>query len=180
MRFLNEKYTILNKDVCNITNYNKQTDNSKPFQGTGSFGSRLEVLRSAQYSFKEHPLIGIGNGNYPNFIKKYVDSGLVGPVASQYSQAHNTFAEALISKGIIGLVLILLIFYYPVYIALKTRSKSYTSFVTISTYATALTLISLGESMLINKDNATAYLIFFSAVLFSSLMREVKNNEKSP
>ena len=157
----------------NIANYFNQLDDVN--KGTrSSTGVRLEVWRSSQYTFKERPLVGIGNGNYPSFIKKYIDKKLVGDFVTIMGQAHNTFFEALITKGSIGLILLLLIFYYPIYISWKNRKESYTTFITISTFSTAITLMSLGESMLINKNNGVSYLLLFSAVLFSSLMRDIK------
>lgn len=160
--------------VQNMSNYYKNDDMN--LSSKSSLGLRLEVWRSAQYAFKEHPFIGIGNGNYPTFIKKYIDKGLVGQPVSVMGQAHNTFVEALISKGSIGLLLLLMIFYYPVYIAWKNRKQENISFITISTFAAALTLMSLGESMLINKNNGVSYLLFFTAVLFSSLFPKRKTN----
>ena len=157
----------------NIANYFNQLDDVN--KGTrSSTGVRLEVWRSSQYTFKERPLVGIGNGNYPSFIKKYIDKNLVGDFVTIMGQAHNTFIEALITKGSIGLILLLFIFYYPTYISWKNRKESYTTFITISTFSTAITLMSLGESMLINKNNGVSYLLLFSAVLFSSLMRDIK------
>lgn len=161
--------------VNDINKYFNPTNNVNK-KAASSLGVRLEVWRSAQYVFNEHPLVGIGHGNYPNFIKKYIDKGLVGYAAINMGQAHNTFVEALITKGSIGLTLLLMIFYYPVYLAWKNRQKSYTSFVAIITFTSAITLISVGESMLINKNNGVSYLLYFSAVLFSSMVRKQKSN----
>lgn len=162
----------------NIANYFNQLDDVN--KGTrSSTGVRLEVWRSSQYTFKEHPLVGIGNGNYPSFIKKYIDKNLVGDFVTIMGQAHNTFVEALITKGSIGLILLLLIFYYPVYISWKNRKENYSRVIAISTFSTAVTLMSLGEAMLINKNNGVSYLLIFSAVLFSSLMRDIKKENSS-
>lgn len=161
-----------------VVSYFKNINNDQLFQANhSSLGNRFEVWRSIQYTFKERPIIGIGNGNYPNFIKKYIDKGLVGHPVSVMGQAHNSYFEALITKGSLGLMLLLMIFYYPVYIAWKNRNKSYTCFITISTFATAITLMSVGESMLINKNNGVSYLLFFSAVLFSSMIREIQTTK---
>ena len=157
----------------NIVNYFNPIGDVNKVTST-STGLRLEVWRSSQYTFKERPLVGIGNGNYPSFIKKYIDKNLVGDYVTQMGHAHNTFIEALITKGSIGLILLLLIFYYPVYISWKNRKESYATFMTISTFSTAITLMSLGEAMLINKNNGVSYLLVFSAVLFSSMIRETK------
>ena len=155
-----------------ITKYFAKADNVASGTNT-SIGQRLEVWRSTQYIFSEHPFLGIGNGNYTTVIKSYIEQGLVSRQVSDMGQAHNTFIEALISKGSIGLLLLLIIFYYPVHVAWKNKKQSYLSFVTVSTFASAITLMSTAESMLINKNNGVAYLLIFSAILFSSLIHEI-------
>lgn len=137
-----------------------------------SIGLRLELWRTAQYVFNDKPFLGIGSGGYPRYIKKYIDKGLVSDYVANVNQAHNSFFEAFISKGFIGLLLLLLIFYYPVYLAWKYKQNSYNTFIAISIFSTGVTFISLGESMLINKDNGVSYLVIFTAVLFSSLIQK--------
>jgi len=161
------------KALTNFSEYINAENNSKKDLQFSSVGLRLETWRSAQYIYKEHPFIGIGNGNYPNVIKKYINKGLVSPSVVLMGHAHNTFIEALISKGTIGLLMLLIIFYFPVYIAWKNKNKNHLSFVTVSTFASAITLMSIGESMLINKNNGVSYLLVFSAILFSSLLQEI-------
>jgi len=162
----------------NLSNYFTQINDIKKIEYT-SVGQRLEVWRSSQYILKEHPFMGIGNGNYPTVIKKHIEQDLVSTIVIGMGQAHNTFIEALISKGSIGLILLLIIFYFPVYTAWKYKKQAYLSFVTVSAFASLITLMSIGESMLINKNNGVSYLLVFSAVLFSSLIYEIntiKNN----
>lgn len=162
--------------ITDVSNYFSHSEDVKSNVHLTSWGSRLSVWFSAKHVFNERPLVGIGNKNYPAFIKSYVDKGLVSRVTVKFSTAHNTFVEALISKGLIGLVLLLMIFYYPVYVAWKNRRTSYITFAAISTFATALTLMSLGASMLINKYNGMSFLLFFSAVLFSSMIQKIKQD----
>ena len=139
-----------------------------------SVGKRLEVWSSYQHIFKENAIVGIGNGNYPNFIQKYIKKGLVSSHVETMGHAHNTFFEVLITKGVAGLVLLLMIFYYPVYIAWKHRKHYRLQYITTCNFASIITLMSIGESFLINKNNGVSYLLVFSAVLFSSLI----NNKK--
>lgn len=162
-----------------ITNFSKYFSKSADvISATNtSVGMRLEAWRSSQYIFKERPFVGIGNGNYPTVIKKYIKEGLVSPSVMEMGQAHNTFIEALISKGVIGLILLIMIFYFPVYTAWKNNNQAHLSFVTISAFATAITLMSLGESMLINKNNGVSNLLIFSAVLFSTLIQEINKSK---
>jgi len=150
----------------------------KPSVVNTSVGRRLEMWKSSQYIFKEHPIVGIGNGNYPKVIQKYIEQFIVSAHVIDLGQAHNTFIEVLISKGSLGVILLLLIFYFPVYIAWQNKKKAHLSFATISVFASTITLMSMGESMLINKNNGVSYLLIFSAVLFSSLIQEINTTKK--
>lgn len=173
--FLYQINTIKLRTNMAITEFSKYFSNSDDVKSATntSVGQRLETWRSSQYIFKEHPFVGIGHGNYPTVIKKYIEEGLVSPSVIGMGQAHNTFVEALISKGVIGLILLLMIFYFPVYTGWKNKKQAHLSFVTVSAFASVITLMSIGESMLINKNNGVSYLIVFSAVLFSSLIQEI-------
>jgi len=165
----------VNKGIAEISQYLDDYKNVNSAIHSTSLGARLEMWRSAQYIVKDKPFIGIAGGNYPAYIEKYTSQGLVSTQVEQSKQVHNSFVEALISKGLIGLFLLLAVFYYPVYIAWKYRhnnSESYSNFILICTFSTGISLMSLGESMLINKDNGVAHLIFFSAVFFASLIHE--------
>jgi len=163
--------------LINYSNYFTELNDVKNGTNT-SVGKRLEVWRSSQYIFKERPLVGIGNGSYPTVIKKYIEKDLVSPSVIKMGHAHNTFVEALISKGLVGLIILLMIFYFPIYVAWKNKKFAHLSFVMVSSFASIITLISIGESMLINKNNGVAYLLIFSAVLFSSLIQEINKTKK--
>ena len=163
--------------LTNLSRYFAKSADVKSGTNT-SVGMRLEAWRSTQYIVKEQPIVGIGNGNYPTVIKKYIEQGLVSPTVIGMGQAHNTFVEVLITKGSLGLLLLLMIFYFPVYIAWKNKKQAHLSFVTVSAFAAAITLMSFGESMLINKNNGLAYLLIFTAVLFSSLIQKINTIKK--
>ncbi len=169
------------KGVGEVKNYISQYKDIDSEIHSTSFGLRLEMWRSAQYVIKDKPLLGIGGGNYSNYIKKYTSKGLVSKAVEQANQVHNSFVEVIISKGIIGFLLLLMIFYYPVYLSWKNKAeseKAYLNFVVISVFTAGVSLMSLGESMLINKDNGVSYLIFFNAVLFSTLISEIKKDDR--
>jgi len=162
----------------NLSTFFSKTANIHQRTNT-SVGKRLEVWRSSQYIFKEHPLVGIGNGNYTSVIQKHIKQGYVTKHVQKMGHAHNTFVEVLISKGSIGLIILLMIFYFPVYIAWKNKEQSKENFLTLCTFATAISLMSIGESMLINKNNGISYLLIFTAILFSSMISEIKATNKN-
>ncbi len=161
--------------VNNVENYiNEKNINSNKINT--SVGIRLEMWRSSQYAIKSHPLFGIGAANHSNFIKKYIKQGKVHAGVAKHGHLHNSFVEVISSKGIVGLIILLLLFYYPVYIAWKNRKRCLKCYKYAVILSISLTSMSIGESMLINKNNAISYFIFFSTVLFSHMMRQLYSN----
>ena len=162
--------------VNNVENYLDEKNINSSEINT-SLGIRLEMWRASIYAVKSHPFFGIGSANQPEFFKKYNEEGTVNSGVSLHGHMHNSFVEVITSKGIIGVIILLILFYYPVYIAWKNRhrcGKCYTYMVMLSV---TLTAMSIGESMLINKNNAISYFLFFSVVLFSHMMRNIHPNK---
>ena len=164
--------------VNNVENYfNEKNINSSKINT--SAGLRLEMWRASQYAIKTHPLFGIGAANHSGFIKKYIDEGKVHAGVGKHGHLHNSFVEVISSKGIVGLIILLMLFYYPVYIAWKNRKRCLKCYKYAVILSVSLTAMSIGESMLINKNNAVTHFVFFSAVLFAYLMRSMHPNKFS-
>lgn len=159
----------------NVENYIASYKNGSLIERNqlGSLGLRLEMWRSSKYAIKSHSFFGIGAGNFPEFIEEYIQQGKVNKGMRIAGQLHNSFVEVLVSKGLFGLSLLLMLFYYPLYVAWKNRARCERCLYYIVILSSSFTLMSLGESMLINKDNGTAHFIIFTIVLFSYMMRQL-------
>ncbi len=156
--------------VDDVKQYFIQSDVDSPARKT-SLGVRLEMWRASQYAIKEHPFFGIASANFPEFIKPYIQSGKVGSEVKIAGTLHNTFVEVIVSKGLFGLFLLLILFYYPLYLAWKNRQRCKSCFRYIFLFSLSLTTISMGLSNLVNKNNAVSYLIIFTAIFFAYMMR---------
>jgi len=163
----------VNDAINNVEQYFSNIENVSSGARQTSLGLRLEMWRASQYVIKEHPLFGIAPANFPEFIEPYILKGEVNPGIRIAGTLHNTFVEVIVSKGIIGLILILIILYYPVYIAWKNRQKCKACFQYFVIFSISLTTISMGLSNIVNKNNAVSYLVFFTAVFFSFMMRKL-------
>ena len=70
----------------------------------GSTGTRVELWKGSLLVFKQHPLFGVGTGNYQSFIEDLVhEKKIMEPSVAMH--AHNIYFQALATRGIIGLVL---------------------------------------------------------------------------
>lgn len=78
-----------------------------------SSGIRLELWKSALYAASESPLVGFGHDKLLDVKQAQIEQGLVDGIIMGYDRAHNQFLEELQTKGIIGLVGIILVFGIP-------------------------------------------------------------------
>jgi len=78
-----------------------------------SVGGRLEMWRSASYIFKENPIFGVGEGNFKEKNAELIDRGLVNPNIAVYNHPHSEFITTLVEQGLIGLCILLFLFFNP-------------------------------------------------------------------
>jgi len=81
-----------------------------------SIGDRIVLLNKGIKLFLQHPLIGIGIGNFPVYIKKYGLVSLDGipwhhEIALKEMEAHNMYLAFLVETGILGFIFFLWIIY---------------------------------------------------------------------
>lgn len=73
---------------------------------------RYKLWKTGYLMFKEHPILGVGNGNYltryGEYIKKYTELDLG---RDQYA-VHNTFIKVLAETGILGLIPFIMVIIY--------------------------------------------------------------------
>lgn len=142
-----------------------------------SAGIRLEMWRGSWYLIKASPVFGVGRGNYNKAMQKYIDAGLVNPGVNEHSHPHNAFIETLVSRGILGLMVMLFILYYPFYLFYKTRKASPVTSLMGMTHVILISIFSLTETATFIKGNFVAVNLVFMSLLLSLHLREV--NSKS-
>ncbi len=77
---------------------------------TTSVGARLEMWKAAWMIFRQHPLLGVGMGGFAVEKQALIDAGNLDPAVASFLHPHNEYAAALATRGIIGLVSLLLMF----------------------------------------------------------------------
>jgi O-antigen ligase len=84
-----------------------------------STGLRLEMWKSALYSFKEKPLFGTGEYGNKAYKQQQIEKGLISPEISAFSHAHNELLTALSFRGLIGFLSVLSIYLVPLWLFSK-------------------------------------------------------------
>ena len=88
-----------------------------------SLGIRLESWKAAYLMAFEHPLLGVGLGNFQQGAQALIDKGEVQNSAARYDHPHNDYFYHLSVNGLIGLFLLILIFLYPLRLFYKNISS---------------------------------------------------------
>jgi len=155
-----------------VRSYLKATDHVKDKSSTTSVGVRLEMLRTGILFIKDNPLVGIGPGNYHASTIQYIKTEKANPAISHYSHPHNTFLEVASSKGLLGLVTILLLFYYPAYIYIKDYKLYKPTTVIGLIHIIAISSFSLTDHSVVLMNNYTSILLLGIAIFFSSHLQK--------
>ncbi len=79
----------------------------------GAVRERLEMWRTAGRAVGEHPLVGIGIGEFSQYVAGEITAGRSNPSIGRYNQPHNEYVEAAATGGIPGLLVLLATFLLP-------------------------------------------------------------------
>ena len=146
-------------------------DRTKTIEFT-SIGFRLEQWRGALYAFEEKPIFGHGVGNTGVVHNRYVKEGKLNGLVYQQSadngnptHTHSVYFSYLGDKGLIGLVLILLILFYPIYVAMQKRHDLVDAWKFQMLLSGAFILASLTEHPFV-RNNWTSIFVVTSVVSF--------------
>jgi O-antigen ligase len=111
----------INKAAHNVARY-YASDSYQDDSRRGTFGTRMELWKTGWKIFLEHPFLGAGVGNFSVLAKQNQERYQVNEVVRGYKYVHNQYIVALATRGIPGLILLLLLLAMPVYIAMKHKS----------------------------------------------------------
>lgn len=78
-----------------------------------SVGARFEMWRMGVMIFPAHPWFGWGKEGYMKRAAELVKAGTVDPIVGQHSHLHNEYLDALVKRGVPGLLAVLLLYLVP-------------------------------------------------------------------
>ncbi|MCJ8338338.1 MAG: O-antigen ligase family protein [Pseudomonadales bacterium] len=86
---------------------------------TGSVGVRLELWKAAVLVTINNPVFGAGVTAYVAEKEALVEAGKLAPSVRRYTHSHNAYVYASARRGMVGLMILLALMFYPVYIGHK-------------------------------------------------------------
>jgi O-antigen ligase len=138
-----------------------------------SMGERMEMWRTALAAFRENPLLGIGVGQLNGYFVAAARRGDLSPVIAEFDQgsghthAHSDYVDALATRGLVGLVSLLLLYLVPLGIFTRAavraerpegRATAYAGIVAILGYMH----FSLTDSVLLSRITAGFFVLLIA------------------
>jgi len=112
----------IDKGIESVARYHASED-YRDESRLGTYGTRMELWKTGWKIFLEHPIVGAGVGNFIILAKQNSERYKVNRMVHGYKYVHNQYIAALATRGIPGLILLLLVLGTPIYIALKHSSR---------------------------------------------------------
>jgi len=112
----------INKSVSEVQTYMVQAHPKH-----SSAAARIEMWKSAIYSFIDKPLFGQGFEGIIISKQQQVDEGKISATILKYKRAHNNFLTEASTKGVIGLAALLFFFLLPLNFFRKNHKKAQTA-----------------------------------------------------
>jgi len=98
------------KTINKVKLYIDSDINSPHRSDTSSIGTRFEMWQASVSIFQEHPLIGVGWGNYQKNASLLAQQGLRNRSAALYEHPHNQFLSVLVKGGLVSFISLIILF----------------------------------------------------------------------
>jgi len=134
-----------------------------------SVGTRLEMLRSVYYVFIDSPWWGIGGYNYQYVINSYIEKGFIAESLRSANHPHNVFAEVIISKGLVGLLVFTVFLYSALHCFAVSLIRNREIAIAGITFTACVLLVMLTESAIVVKGNFIAVFLLMLGVLLAQI-----------
>ena len=138
----------------------------------GGIDARLEMWRASLQLIKEHPVLGIGRGNYEVVMPEYIEKGRVPKSLEEHGlgHPHNAYLEAFVSKGVVGFLVFMVLLIYPLWCMAKNYKLSASMSLLGILHVLGFMVFSLTDASTFIKGNySTIFLLFLIVFLSSSL-----------
>lgn len=148
-----------------LTNY--FSDPKKLTSVHGSVGTRLELWRAALLVGWDNLMFGVGWRNFYAAAHPLAEQGLVNVSAISAPHPHNLYLEFLVTAGVPGLVLLIMLFVYPLLVAQKFGEPIGKKLLVFYVLSFAINGINEGGSLIYG--NALSFFLIFLAIIFANV-----------
>ncbi len=138
-----------------------------------SVGARLDMWKGASMLIAERPLTGWGAPEYRAQMEEFSRQGIVDPFVNQFGHAHNEYLDVLVKRGIVGLSVLLLLYFLPLVMFLKRAKDENLQLRSIAAGGAVLcaAYIDFGLTQTFLSHNSGVMVFVFYLVVFWSMLR---------
>lgn len=134
---------------------------SKELNSTSSI--RTAIWKTSLNILTEHPF-GVGTGDVKDvLVENYVKSGL-DYAAEKELNAHNQFLQIALATGILGLLVLMIMIFYPLYYAIKNKHIIYMVFL-------GLVMINFLTEAMLETLAGVVFFAFFNTMLYITFVQ---------
>ena len=139
---------------------------SKELNTTSSI--RTEIWKTSVKILVQHPF-GVGTGDVKDvLVEHYMNSGL-DYAAEKELNAHNQFLQIALATGILGLLVLIVMIFYPLYYAIKNRHIIYIVFL-------GLIIINFLTEAMLETLAGVVFFAFFNTMLYTTFVQNKINS----
>ena len=154
-------YPLIIKRIQKTTFQLKQI---KSGEMNNSIGARIQLWSSAIELAVISPVLGLGDSHSTELHNLYL-KGAINKKVLQYTHYHNIFLDTLVKKGIIGLILLLALYIYPLIVSIRNTNSSWRKDISLGLFI--IYLVSGLTDVPMNHDKTIyLYVFFILAVAF--------------
>lgn len=155
----------------------------KDEESTGtSVGQRLEMWRAGATMIPGHLLLGVGKAGYMARKQALIDAGQANPAIAQHTHLHNDYLDALVKRGLPGLLATLAVLLAPLWLFARQLSGA----PALRPYAlggvlvcTSYMVFGLTQSFFTHNNGVMMY-AFWTAILWSLLRHHFPSSTRAP
>ena len=145
-----------------------------------SVGTRLAMWEVAVEVWKKYPVIGIGPGDFDDYIRELQAHGRYKGM-DVHASTHNIYMQALVNTGLFGfLVLLLSLFYLPLKILLPARHRQYTLTLVGINILALFAVIGISESWILRLPTVSVYIIYMVVIIAGLYAAYDRERESRP
>lgn len=156
--------------------------NQKDEESTGtSVGQRLEMWRAGATMIPGHLLLGVGKEGYTEDKLALIKDGKANPAIAQHTHLHNDYLDALVKRGIPGLLATLAVLLTPLWLfgrhlrdAPAVRPYALGGVLVCTSYM----VFGLTQSFFTHNNGVMTY-AFWTAILWALLRHQVASHQVS-
>lgn len=139
---------------------------SKELNTTSSI--RTEIWKTSVKILVQHPF-GVGTGDVKDvLVEHYMNSGL-DYAAEKELNAHNQFLQIALATGVLGLLVLLVMIFYPLYYAIKNKHIIYIVFL-------GLIIINFLTEAMLETLAGVVFFAFFNTMLYTTFVQNKINS----